>query len=81
MRSVLFLMLLFGGTLPAHNRRPQNTQAAASPAEIGLSGRWVVNADFYGTSIYFSLELNQQGEKITGNFDGDKLDGTSLRYR
>jgi amidase len=76
MRSVLFLMLFIGGTLPAHNRRPQNTQAAAGPAEIGLSGRWVVNADFYGTSIYFSLELNQQGEKITGNFDGDKLDGT-----
>ena len=41
-----------------------------------LSGRWVVNADFFGSPIYFGLLLEQQGEKLTGNFDGDKLEGS-----
>lgn len=46
---------------------------AQSPA---VTGRWFAAADFYGTPINFSLELNQEGTKITGNFDGDKLEGT-----
>jgi acetamidase/formamidase len=46
----------------------------AQPATV--TGRWFANADFYGTPINFSLELNQQGDKITGDFDGDKLEGT-----
>jgi hypothetical protein len=41
-----------------------------------VSGRWIVSADFYGTPITFSLVLNQQGDKLTGDFDGDKLEGT-----
>jgi hypothetical protein len=36
----------------------------------------VVNTDSYGTTIYFRMELKQQGEKQSGNFDGDKLEGT-----
>src|SRR4030095_4771756 len=32
--------------------------------------------DFHGTPIYFKLELEQQGDKLAGNFDGDKLEGT-----
>jgi hypothetical protein len=35
-----------------------------------------VTSDFYGTPITFSLELKQDGDKLTGNFDGDKLEGT-----
>jgi amidase len=46
----------------------------AQPAIV--TGRWFATADFYGTPINFSLELNQQGDKITGDFDGDKLEGT-----
>ena len=41
-----------------------------------LSGRWFAVADFYGTPINFPMELNQQGDKLTGNFAGDKLEGT-----
>jgi len=46
---------------------------AQSPA---LTGRWVATADFYGSPINFSLDLTQQGDKLTGSFGGDKLEGT-----
>ena len=41
-----------------------------------INGRWVVSADFYGTDLFFRLDLQQQGEKLTGEFGGDKLEGT-----
>lgn len=40
-----------------------------------VAGRWIVNADFYGTPLIFQLQLKQQGDKITGEFGGDKLEG------
>jgi amidase len=42
----------------------------------GVTGRWFAAADFNGTPLNFSLELTQQGDKITGSFSGDKLEGT-----
>jgi hypothetical protein len=71
MRKVLFLLFLFPGVL-----RAQNHQETVHPAVGGVSGRWVVNTDFYGATIYFRMELDQEGEKLRGNFDGDKLEGT-----
>src|ERR1700730_15561552 len=71
MRKVLFLLLFVPGVLPA-----QSGQEAARTANADVSGRWVVNTDFYGTTIYFRMELKQEGEKLSGNFDGDKLEGT-----
>ena len=71
MRKVLFLLMLVPGILAAHE-----TQEPARPATGGVSGRWVVNTDFYGSTIYFGMELKQEGEKLSGNFDGDKLEGT-----
>src|SRR5215470_7264522 len=53
----------------------QGAQKAA-PAGGPLGGRWIVASDFHGTTLYFKLELEQQAEKLTGNFDGDKLEGT-----
>jgi hypothetical protein len=41
-----------------------------------MTGRWLVNTDFYGTPQYFQMELTQQGESLTGEFSGDKLEGT-----
>lgn len=73
MRKMLFLSLLVPGFLAA-NSSPQVAQER--PAGTSISGRWVVNADFYGTPLNFSLELNQAAEKLSGNFDGDKLEGT-----
>ena len=45
-------------------------------AQPSAGGRWFVAADFYGTPIHFTMELNQQGDKLTGEFSGDKLEGT-----
>ncbi|HKF21007.1 MAG TPA: acetamidase/formamidase family protein [Candidatus Angelobacter sp.] len=41
-----------------------------------LTGRWVVSADFYGTTLFFRLDLEQQGDTLTGELGGDKLEGT-----
>jgi len=41
-----------------------------------LTGRWFATADFYGTTLNFSLELSQIENTLTGTFDGDKLEGT-----
>jgi amidase len=46
---------------------------AQSPS---VTGRWFAVADLYGTPINFPMELSQQGNKLTGNFHGDKLEGT-----
>jgi amidase len=45
-------------------------------AAESLSGRWLVTADRHGTPIFGRLEIEQQGQKITGQFFGDKLEGT-----
>ena len=49
---------------------------AAQGANPSVAGRWIVTADFYGSALLFTLELKQDGETLTGNFDGDKLEGT-----
>jgi len=65
MRRLLFLPVLATGLLLA--------QKSDLPS---VSGRWVVSADFYGTPIYWPLELTQQGAKLSGMFSGDKLEGS-----
>ncbi len=64
-RALLLMLFVAMGLLLAQN--------SGLPA---VSGRWMVNADFYGSPIYLSLELDQQGEKLGGKFDGDKLEGS-----
>ena len=71
MRKILFLLLFVPAVLPA-----QIAQEPTHPAKAGVSGRWIVNTDFFGSTIYFRMELEQDSEKLTGNFDGDKLEGT-----
>jgi amidase len=51
-------------------------RAHADPP-ASLTGRWIVTADRWGTPEYFLLELTQQGETLTGNFSGDKLEGSA----
>ena len=41
-----------------------------------LTGRWVFAADYFGTPLNYNLRLQQQGDKLTGNLGGDKLEGT-----
>ncbi|HWW97209.1 MAG TPA: acetamidase/formamidase family protein [Edaphobacter sp.] len=49
---------------------------SATAQTPSLTGRWVVTADFYGTTRYARLDLTQQAEKLTGKFNGDPLEGT-----
>ena len=53
-----------------------SAQQPSSPANSLLSGRWIVVTDYLGTPLNLSLELKQEGNKLTGNLDGDKLEGT-----
>ena len=64
MRKVLCTLMLIHGYLPGQT------------SDNGISGRWSVTSDFNGTPIHFRLELNQQGDKLTGELSGDKLEGT-----
>jgi len=51
--------------------------AGQKAADSGrLTGRWLVTVDYGGTTIYYWMKLTQQGEKLTGEFGGDKLEGT-----
>jgi len=63
MRKVLFLLLFVPGVLLG-----QSSQEAARPASGDVSGRWVVNTDFYGATIYFRMELKQGGRKAERKF-------------
>jgi len=71
MRKAIFLFFLFAEFL-----------AVSSPAQIGsstnnpLSGRWILTGDYLGTPLNASMELTQQADKLTGNFEGDKLEGS-----
>jgi amidase len=58
------------------------------PAEAGagvfLTGRWLVTEDLHGTPIYGRMDIEQQGQQITGNFNGEKfegsLDGSAIHF-
>jgi len=76
MTRIIFLLFLIS-CLPVARTACQGGAPEPPRSETSsVSGRWVVSADYYGTLINFSMELEQQGEKLTGNFDGDKLEGT-----
>jgi acetamidase/formamidase len=69
---LLFAISLFSCAALSAQEAGKSSQAQDST----LSGRWVVNCDFYGSTLYFGLEMQQSGETITGKFDGDKFEGT-----
>jgi acetamidase/formamidase len=64
-------LLLLAGVVSAQDGTKQ-----PHPPDSAIAGRWIVSADFYGSPLYFMMELEQNGEKLSGNFDGDKLEGT-----
>ena len=67
MRTLILLLLAVPAVLSAQGPHPQ---------DAGISGRWTVTADFYGTPINLRLELHREGGHLTGNLNGDKLEGT-----
>ena len=50
--------------------------ASGMAQEQSLTGNWLATVDFYGSPLYWKMELKQEGEKITGDFSGDKVEGT-----
>ena len=63
-RTTAIASLLTLAVLPATAQTPQ------------LTGTWIVTADLFSTPIYARITLDQQGNKLTGDFNGDKLEGT-----
>ena len=41
-----------------------------------LTGRWLVTADIHGMPVYLSMDIVQEGEKISGTYGGQKLEGS-----
>jgi amidase len=75
MRAMIPLLFLFAvvlTTTPAQTPQAQNSSSHPGP----LTGRWIILAEYLGTPINASLELTQEGSKLTGNFQGDKLEGS-----
>jgi amidase len=48
----------------------------ASHAAESLNGHWLVTSDLHGTPIHGRLDIEQHGRNITGQFYGDKFDGS-----
>lgn len=76
MRRGLVTLLFVVGVFLTAGLSVVAAQQTAAGASGGLTGRWAVKADFYGTPLYFQMELKDEGGKLTGKFWGDKLEGT-----
>jgi amidase len=48
----------------------------AAETSESLTGQWLVTEDLHGTPVYARLDIEQKGQKITGQLDGDKLEGS-----
>jgi amidase len=51
--------------------------AQSTDARPTLTGHWTASIDYYGTHADFGFDLTQQADKLTGNFRGDPLEGTT----
>ena len=76
MRKFLSFLLLSSSLLLANVVPAQAAAEQTHPADSTAAGRWIISAEFYGSPLYFMMEMEQNGDKLTGNFDGDKLEGT-----
>ena len=76
MRKVMALVVIVLALLLIEPRLTTAQDARGSGNGNGVTGKWNVNADFWGTPLYFRLELKEEGGKLTGEFSGDKLEGT-----
>jgi amidase len=51
--------------------------AQSNEAKPSLTGQWTASVDYLGTHLYIGINLNQQGEKLTGKFGSDALEGST----
>jgi acetamidase/formamidase len=77
MRRAFAVAILAMGFLAAQNMSAQSAQNSAANADAGISGQWIMIVDMYGTPANASMDLVQQGNKITGTLNGAKLEGTA----
>jgi amidase len=63
-RTKLTLCLLASATLSAFAQTPS------------VAGHWLVSTDYFGTPLYYRLNLEQTGDKLTGTYRGYKFEGT-----
>lgn len=75
MRSSLLLCFLFVTNFAVNAQQPSGKNPGPS-AGGPLTGHWVTTVDYLGTPLNVDLNLSQQGDKLTGEFFGDKLEGT-----
>jgi amidase len=77
MRKMVFFVCFLAILCISQISGAQDANKAAAASGGAFAGKWIVSSDFYGTPLYFGMLLEQQGEKLTGNFDGDKLEGSA----
>ena len=68
MRNCVALSLTL--TLLAPFAQPQTSNTKPT-----LTGHWTAVLDYYGTPANYGFDLIQQGDKLTGKFGGDPLEG------
>jgi amidase len=49
---------------------------ASQSNDASLTGHWNADVNYLGTHLYNGLDLDQQGEKLTGKLTGDALEGS-----
>jgi amidase len=75
-RVKALVLAVMGACAMSCGAQAANGAGGANGANGPLTGKWQVTADFFGTSMYAPMQLTQAGGKLTGNFHGDKLEGT-----
>jgi acetamidase/formamidase len=50
--------------------------AQSTDAGLPFTGKWSSTVDVFTSQIYMTIDLTQQGSKLTGKFGGDALEGT-----
>jgi hypothetical protein len=73
---VSLFLIVFSGFVLANSSHAVAAQDPAQQMNPDVSGKWIVNAEFFGTTISFRMHLKEEAGKLTGDFDGDKLQGT-----
>ena len=71
------LRMLAGCVLAISALTAQVWAYQANEAGQGLTGKWFITADWYGTPRYMSVDIKQDGDKLTGKFNGMPLEGTA----
>src|SRR5690348_4229479 len=76
MRKVMVCFVMALGVTLANGASAKAGQGETSAPGGGLTGKWVVTLDAWGSTIYHRMELKEEAGKLTGKYGRDKLEGT-----